>query len=140
MRCYLRNLILMFCITSVFIGCADDSTKMEEPLNADQVDDDPAGSDENGGSLESPSEDMPPSPEEPAIQEFQNEMNSSDMESDESEAAEDSAVSEPEGASPQAAPSEKGGIISSGVKKEKKRCRLIADELERQKCLREQAK
>jgi hypothetical protein len=139
MRCYFRNLLLMFCITSVFIGCADDSTKMEEPLDADQVDDDPASSDDNGGSLESPAVEVPPAPEEPAMEEFHDGMNSSDMESDEAEAVEDSAVSESEGASPQAAPSEKGGIISSGVKKEKKRCRLIADELERQKCLREQA-
>ncbi len=131
MLSFLRTLTLMFCTVAVVTACADDKDKMEEPLHSDQVDDDPQSSDDNAGSLED-SFGGTPAPAAPTNEE------SFDSEAVEG-AEEDGAMSEPEGAMPEAAPSEKGGIISSGVK-DKKRCRLIADELERQKCLRQQAK
>ena len=127
----LRNISFIFVVTAMSAACSDDSEKMFEPLDVNQVDDDPASADENAGSLED-SADEGPAPNEPMMQE--------DSNSFEMEGAEDGALSEPSApAMPEAAPSEKGGIISSGVK-DKKRCRLIADELERQKCLRSQAK
>lgn len=130
MLSFLRTLRLMLCTIVVVTACADDQNKMEEPLHLDQVDDEPESSDDNAGSLDD-STDGAPAPEP---------MNEESFDSDAVEGAEeDGAMSEPESAMPEAAPSEKGGIISSGVK-DKKRCRLIADELERQKCLRQQAK
>ena len=125
MLCSLRKITFVFAVIVAFVACSDDSAKLEEPIDADQVDDDPASSDENAGSLDESFDDS--APMEPDSQ--QEESMSEDVEG---------ALSEPDGALP-AAPSEKGGIISSGVK-DKKRCRLIADELERQKCLRQQAK
>jgi len=109
-------------------ACADDEKRIEEPLEVDHTYDDPVSSDEEAV----PMEDSDESVFEPLPQ---NNF-SDDAESEEH----DGALSEQDGAMPQAAPSEKGGIISSGVKEDKKRCRLITDELERRKCLREQAK
>ncbi len=129
----IRTFSLMLCIAVAFIACSDDKKRMEEPLDADPVDDDSVGADENAGSSEGSPTPSNAVPEEPTLDDAE------DVEADES-MEQDDAMSESEEVSPGAAPSEKGGIISSGVKKERKRCRLIADELERQKCLREQAK
>lgn len=110
------NVSFIFAINVIFASCADNDARVEEPIFSDQADDSPVNADENGGE------------EAPAKSDGQ-------QESIDDEAAQDGALSEPSGAMPEAAPSEKGGIISSGAK-DKKRCSLIADELERQKCLR----